>query len=346
MFFPARFRKSRIASPLPQAGRHVSLIQAEFGKEGLCPDDSQWLAMHRLARLADEVVTADRRFRQAATPRGVFLWGGVGRGKTCLVDALARAMNPDMVRRYHQHVFLEAFHRQVSIEPGAASRFDDAVRALIGPARLLVLDEFHAYDIADALILKRALSLLDQTGVALVLTANHRPWHLWPDTPGHAQQARHFDPLAEFLRERCDFIEVDTARDYRLLEAARGLSRWFEDTPGSRLSLGAAGQYPATYVHFWKICGGLYRHADYAQLCGECRHLYLVGLPRFGAADGDALRRLVWLVDAAWEAGLPMTVTAETAPEALFEAIGVALETLLGKDLRRTSSRLAALVAR
>jgi cell division protein ZapE len=90
----------------------------------------------------------------------------------------------------------------------------------------------------------------------------------------------------------------------------------------------------------------LFRHADYQALCARLPGLVLLGVPAFGPKDGDALRRLIWLIDAAWEALLPLAVTAEVALDMLFEGIGGGLDQLLGKDLQRTRSRLVALLAR
>ncbi len=325
-------------------GSQASLICAEFSRDGRYPDVSQLAAIERLGTLVEAVqALANPGFFKSLNRRqrvtGVFLWGGVGRGKTCLVDAVVSAMPSGLACRYHQHVFLDRFHATVSIAAGMENRFAEAVLALVGDARLLVLDEFHAYDIADALILKRAFAVLAERGVALLLTANHRPWHLWPDTPGHAQQARHFDPLVDFLRLSCDFVEVDNARDYRETGGSGAIRRWFVGgVEGLMVS-----QHPDGCFRFGELCGGLHRHADYEYLCREKQHLVLLDVPKFGPDDGDALRRLIWLVDAAWEALLPMSVTAAAGLETLFDDIGGALERLLGKDLKRTHSRLLAL---
>ena len=348
MLLPDRaFEQRNAFRPLSPDACHASLIRAEFCRGGRQPDASQLVAIERLGILAAAVqVSASRGLFRSLQRRkrvpGVFLWGGVGRGKTCLVDAVVRAMPAGLACRCHQHVFLDRFHATISIAAEAENRFADAVLALVDDARLLVLDEFHAYDIADALILKRAFAVLAERGVALLLTANHRPWHLWPETPGHAQQARHFDPLVDFLRQSCDFVEVDNRRDYRETMASGSIRRWFVGSAES----GMLNPHPDASFRFGELCGGLHRHADYEKLCREYRHLVLLDVPKFGAGDGDSLRRLIWLVDAAWEALLPMSVTSEVRLETLFDEVGGALERLLGKDLKRTHSRLLALVSR
>ena len=317
-------------------------IEAEFCREGRVPDAGQLRVMARLASLALAFMVEPRflrGLRRRPPVRGVFLWGGVGRGKSCLVDALVRVMPPDMVCRYHQHVFLDDFHRVVSMDSGAGERFTDAVLKLIGQARLLVFDEFHAYDIADALILKRAFAIFQAQGVVLVLTANHCPWQLWPATAGHRQQARHFDPLVAFLRQHCDFVELDAGLDYRGINQGPDVMRW--RLPGTAMMI--AHDAGTAHFTFQALCGGLRSHADYAALCRSHSHLILEGLPKFGPEHGDALRRLIWLVDAAWEVLLPMTISADDRLAAIFDGIGDALDLLLGKDLKRTQSRLLAL---
>ena len=318
-------------------------VEAEFCRDGLVPDAAQLTVIARLASLALAVM-AEPGFwpglRRCQPARGVFLWGGVGRGKSCLVDALARVMPPDMVCRYHQHVFLDDFHRVVSMDSGAGEPFKEGVLKLIGQARLLVFDEFHAYDIADALILKRAFAIFQAQGVVLLLTANHCPWQLWPATAGHRQQARHFDPLVAFLRQHCDFVELDAGLDYRGVNKETSVLRW--RVPGSAMVIvHYAGEARFT---FQALCGGLRSHADYAVLCRSHSHLILDGLPKFGLAHGDTLRRLIWLVDAAWEAMLPMTISADDSLAEIFDGIGDSLNLLLGKDLKRTQSRLLALL--
>ncbi len=342
--------------------KYAAAIQAEFRRAGLSPDDCQMAVIAHLGKMAAELDAPKvRRFswlpKNHRAHQGIFLWGGVGRGKSILLDAMAAAMPEGMVVRYHQHVFLDDFHRVVSMASGAEDRFRKAVLSLVGSARLLILDEFHAYDIADARILERALSILSNQGVCLALTANHCPWDLWPKTAFHAHQARHFDPLADLLRRHCDFVEVDHGLDYRESNSRGVAGRWVvPDLPNKRsqattMSLtlrslqGAELQLSDICFEFRDLCGGLFRHEDYEVLSRHLPCLVLLGLTAPGPDDGDALRRLVWLIDAAWEAALPMTVVADVELDNLFEGIGGALELLLGNDLKRTRSRLLALVS-
>lgn len=319
-------------------------IEAAFRRDGRRPDDAQALCLDRLAELADALLARPaplaRWFRRPAAVPGLYLWGAAGRGKTCLLDALHTALPPGLSRRYHQHRFLDDFHRGA----GRGDSFEQRLAALAGPCRLFILDEFHAYDPADAAILQRALSGLVDAGVTLAVSANHRPADLWPRTARHAGGARHFAPLIELLDRHCRPVELDNGRDYRSLAGRR---RWWSPaTPAARR---LAEAWHATVgggrFEFAELCGGRYCHADYAALAAGLPGLLLHGLPRFGPGHGDALRRLIWLLDAAWEAGLPLALTAAGGPDELFADIGPDLRQLLGQDLARTRSRLLGLSA-
>lgn len=314
-------------------------IHGEFCSAGLLPDSAQEIAIRFLGRFAAGML-AERQpglrciFKREAPRHGIFLWGEVGRGKTVLLDAMARTLPQGMVRRYHQHAFLDAFHCAIAQSVVADDRFPVAVARLLGTARLLVIDELHAYDIADALILGRAFVLMQGMGARIAFSANHLPADLWPKTPFHAGRDRHFDPLLSFIRDNCEFLRVDGGRDYRQSENPGDCRRWW---PSDRLA-GSDFRFD-----FEMLCGGHYCHADYQALCRRILFMVLTGVPRFGPQDGDRLRRLIWLLDVAWEVSLPMAVVADSPLESLFDGIGDALQTLLGKDLKRTQSRLRGL---
>jgi cell division protein ZapE len=331
-----------------QSSDYRQRIEALFCRNGRLPDLPQHQAMDRLANLAAALhrpkTTWAARFLPSRPPRGVFLWGGVGRGKTCLLDALIEALPAAVACRYHQHEFLDAFHRATAIVEASSNRFRAAVRHIVGQHRLLVLDEFHAYDPADAAILGRALAELHADGVTLALNANHLPGELWPKTAGHTLHVRHFTPLIDFIQQHCELIEVEGGRDYRLQADGQSPLRWWApDDQAARLAARAWRERQDCTMEFDRLCRGHFKHTDYSAYCRTHPHLVLLGLPRFGACDGDALRRLIWLLDTAWECRLPLAITAATSLTATFSDIGQELQSLLGKDLRRTQSRLAGL---
>lgn len=309
-------------------------LDARFRDGGQIPDTAQRAALDHLAALADDIL---RRRR----PRGLFLWGGVGRGKTRLMDCLDAVLPPDAVCRYHLNTLLHAYHASCAHHADWTSR----LQALFGETRVLLLDEFHAYDPADARVLDRLLAGLTERGMSCVVTANHPPDHLWPDTPAHRARRHHFAPVAQRLDALCRLVEVDGGRDYRTLLAGEGPLRWWanadkETEDAARVWAEATGGQAAGFDTLFRQPRS---PGEYARLTEGARRLLVTGFPRLMPRDGDALRRLIWCLDAAWEAGLPLGVLAADTLTTCFAGLGTDLDTLLGKDLARTRSRLLAL---
>lgn len=296
----------------------------------------------RLAQLLAEVQNSTRKRMADEGARGIFLWGGVGRGKTRLVDAAVAALPAGMACRWHQLAFLDAFHR---VFAGAVRHdFSAAVDRLVGSARLLAFDEFHLHDIADAQILRRAFSGLTARGVRLLVTANPPP----AGFIAAGDRQRHFAPLIASLEAWCEPIELDAGVDYRRLQHPR-TARWrVPDSATARLQLiGALEMVSARVVavSFDSLCRAYRSHGDYARLfSGDCA-LALWDLPRFGDRDADALRRLVWLADLLWERQIPLAITAQDVAKSIFQHAGEAVCRALGRDLARAESRLIALSA-
>ncbi|WP_434515963.1 cell division protein ZapE [Dechloromonas sp. ARDL1] len=317
-----------------------SAILCHFAQGQIQPDPAQRRVARQLAQLLAEVQVGTGRRTVDPGGRGIFLWGGVGRGKTRLVDAAVATLPAGMACRWHQLAFLDAFHRTFA---GAARRdFGAAIDRLVGPARLLAFDEFHIHDVADAQILRRAFACLAGRGVRLLVTAN-------PPPAGFAAEGewqRHFAPLIEHLSAWCESIELDAGIDYRRTHSRIG-RRWaVPDTAAVRRQMLLNLQEQASRVvalSFDELCRHPYCHGDYARMLETESALVLWGVPRFGERDGDALRRLVWLADVLWERQIALAVTAAEAAESLFLDIGEALRHMLGRDLARAESRLVAL---
>jgi cell division protein ZapE len=316
-------------------------ILQQFSAGGIQPDPAQNLIMARLASLLTEVVGgAGKGASGLGANRGIFLWGGVGRGKTSLLDATVAASPRGMACRWHQLAFLDAFHR--SFAGPARHDFAKAIDRLVGSARLLAFDEFHIHDVADAQILRRAFCHLAERGVRLLVTAN-------PPPAGFrecGERQRHFAPLISFLEAWCESIELNGGVDYRRIDRQAG-RRWLvRDNSAAREEAMAELKKLRGCVEsaaFDALCRRPHCHADYARLVESAGAFALWTLPRFGERDGDALRRLVWLADVLWERQIPLAITAAAGPAATFECIGNNLLHLLGRDLARAESRLVAL---
>lgn len=317
-----------------------SAILCHFAQGQIQPDPAQRRVARQLAQLLAEVRAGTGRRTADQGGRGIFLWGGVGRGKTRLVDAAVATLPAGMACRWHQLAFLDAFHR---IFAGPARHdFGATIDRLVGPARLLAFDEFHIHDVADAQILRRTFACLAGRGVRLLVTANPPP----AGFAAEGERQRHFAPLIEHLSAWCESIELDAGIDYRRILPRSG-RRWaVPDTAAARRQIQRDLQEQASRVvalSFDELCRRPYCHGDYARMLETESALALWGVPRFGERDGDALRRLVWLADVLWERRLALAVSAAAGAESLFLDIGEPLRRLLGRDLARAESRLVAL---
>lgn len=317
-------------------------ILRHFSQGRIQPDPAQRRVARQLARLLSEVQAGAGKRAAGLGARGIFLWGGVGRGKTRLVDAAVAALPPGMACRWHQLAFLDAFHR-VFAGP-ARHDFAATIDRLVREARLLAFDEFHIHDVADAQILRRAFGYLAERGVRLLVTANPPP----AGFAAEGERQRHFAPLIQHLSAWCESIELDAGIDYRRAHRPVG-QRWVApDTSAARRQAqgdleGLASRVLA--LPFDDLCRRPHCHGDYARLLEAGSALALWGVPRFGERDGDALRRLVWLADVLWERQIALAVTAAEAAEFIFLHIGDPMQRMLGRDLARAESRLIALCA-
>src|SRR4051812_20863367 len=191
-----------------------ALSQREF-KE----DDAQHAAVERLQRAFDEWVgyraerssSLKRLINRPAVPRGIYMWGGVGRGKSFLMDSFYSVVPIVRKTRLHFHEFMRGVHRQLDDLKGVADPLDEVARRIAKKYRLICFDEFHVSDIADAMILYNLLKALFDNGVSFIMTSNYMPDTLYPD-------GLHRDrilPAVALLKDRLDVLNVDAGLDYR-----------------------------------------------------------------------------------------------------------------------------------
>jgi len=191
----------------------------ELKARGYRPDEAQQRAVDRLQRCYDEWVAYKARRSNALRkmlvrpdlPRGVYMWGGVGRGKSFLMDAFYSCVPLVRKTRLHFHEFMREVHRQLEELRGRADPLDELARRIAKRYRLICFDEFHVSDVADAMILHRLLDQLFANGVQFVMTSNYRPDLLYPD-------GLHRDrvlPAIALLQEKLDVLNVDAGVDYR-----------------------------------------------------------------------------------------------------------------------------------
>jgi len=316
------------------------------GQHGFQLDEAQQHAIASLQRLYDEL-DADRQrgwfsrlLDNAAPPRGLYLWGGVGRGKSFLMDGFYACAPVELKRRLHFHRFMQSIHAELKTLPPLPDPLIKVAARLAAETRLLCFDEFHVSDIGDAMLLGRLLRELLRHGMVLVATSNDHPDHLYKD----GLQRSRFLPAIAMLKERLEVVEVDGGADYRLrslekvdiyrwpLDAAAevnldsayfrlagesGMSTVLLEIEGRRflarhLAPGVA------WFDFGELCGGPRGQADYIELARRFHTVLLSGIPRLGPDDEAAACRLTWLVDEFYDRRVKLIVSAEVAPQELY----------------------------
>ena len=291
-------------------------------------------------------------------PRGLYLWGGVGRGKTFLVDLFYDGLDTpaSAKRRTHFHRFMREVHAQLRAHSGERDPLAAIAREWGRDLRVIVLDEFFVSDIGDAMLLGRLLDRLFAEGVVLVTTSNTPPDRLYA---GGLQRAR-FLPAIELLKQHCVVLELDSPTDYRLraltrspvyrapLDAESGTwlhKRWDELTSGVPHEAGPlvieGREIPVRGLaegHAWfdfeALCEGPRATADYIEVAREHHTVLVGGIPRFDGRNDDPARRFVHLVDELYDRHVNLVCTADAPPPALYSG-----ERLRGA-FERTASRL------
>jgi cell division protein ZapE len=326
-------------------------------------DHAQMPALTRLQQLSDELrafkaarqSTLKRLFAAPEIPHGVYLWGGVGRGKSLLMDSFHATVPIRRKRRIHFHAFMRDVHTALAtlkdeIDPLAAVASQIARRY-----RLVCFDEFHVNDIADAMILGRLLEGLLDNGVVLVTTSNYAPDDLWPN----GLLRERFLPAVALIKQRLDVIEVDAGVDYRLraLEhlqtfhvpsgppADAAMTRAFEAMrggPDEESAVTVDGRTLAArrragsvaWFDFKALCDGPRSQRDYLELARRFAVVFLSDIPQMAVGAADQARRFTWLVDILYDHRVKLIASSAVPADALYT------EGPNAREFPRTVSRL------
>ena len=314
---------------------------------GLQLDDAQ---TRMLARLGDWLQARLRPSAwRRAVPAGAYLWGGVGRGKSLLLDTLFQAAPLAAKRRMHVHALLQEVQRRTLAHGGRADPLARLAAELAGEAQLLYLDEFHVHDIGDAILLGRLLQHLLSQGCILLFSSNYAPAGLCPNPLYHHR----FQPFAELLQRRCLVLRLDDGADYRPL-STRHWGRYLQGPAGllgaclgaraapqqvalGRRSLAAwAADGRGLWLDYAALCRQPLASADYLELCRRFPRIAVGQLPSLGRCSLDEQQRLVNFVDIAYDAGVELWLQGEASLAELCAGVR-------HLDFARTRSRLAQL---
>lgn len=320
-----------------------------FGQRGIAPDAAQIAAAQRLQVLFQQLMDFARARRtklrkllvHPPIPRGIYLWGGVGRGKSLLMEFFYQALPYKRKRRVHFHAFMREIHESLRHLPDEPDPLVKVAARIERETRFLCFDEFHVSDIADAMILGRLLDQLFARGVVFMMTSNYPPDGLYPN----GLQRHNFLPTIELLKRQLDVIEVDSGVDYRLRTLERietyrtpadaqtenSLLEDFEalvgggghDRPLSLMGreLPVRRRAPGVvWFDFATLCGGPRSQNDYLELVHHYHTLLLSNVPRMGPDQAAEARRFTWLVDILYEHRVKLIASAQCAAEDLYRA--------------------------
>jgi cell division protein ZapE len=345
------------------SGAVVRAYQQLLVNRGYSADSAQNAAVARLQMMAD--AWAARKTRRSNTlkklllktdmPRSIWLWGGVGRGKSFLMDCFFEAVPLKRKTRLHFHEFMQGVHRELGELKSMQDPLVEVAKRVAQRYRLICFDEFHISDIADAMILERLLRALFDNGVAFVMTSNYTPDKLYPEGL-HRERVL---PAIALLNEHCDLVNVDAGVDYRHRSLEKMPTFYYPLSPAASESLRVAFDAVAeakegelvlnissreiralrraggvVWFDFKTLCGGPRSQTDYLEIAERFHTVVLSDVPEMGANMASEARRFVWLIDVFYDQRVKLLISAACAPERLYTS-GV-----MANEFARTVSRI------
>lgn len=332
-------------------------------QRGFVADKSQQKAVDQLQRTYDAWVAYRARrahkfarwFNPPQIPRGIYMWGGVGRGKSFLMDSFYSVVPVVRKTRVHFHEFMRSVHRELDTLKMIANPLDEVALRIARKHRLICFDEFHVTDIADAMILYNLFKALFANGVSFIITSNYEPDTLYPD-------GLHRDrilPAIALLKEKLLILNVDGGNDYRK-RALKQLETYL--TPlGEKTDLALHKAFECIaevadedrcinieereikalrraggviWFDFATLCGGPRSQNDYLEIASRFHTVILSDVPRMPVSMPSEARRFIWLIDVLYDHKIKLLISAAVAAEDLYTE-GAAL-----MEFQRAISRL------
>ncbi len=330
-------------------------------------DSAQQAGIARLQTMYDELYqlqiqkqtifsTVTHFFNKPKKPRGIWLWGGVGRGKSFIMDCFYESMTIFSGKtRIHFHEFMRSIHRELEQLKGTVDPLDIVAKNVAKKYQLLCFDEFHVSDIADAMILHRLLDRLFLHGVIFVMTSNYAPDKLYPD-------GLHRDrilPAIALLKQHLDIINIDVGIDYRRRNLEQVKTYWTPNDSIAQREINALfnqlsnhqDETPEVFIenrtitaqrragvvlwcNFTQLCNTARSQNDYLDIATQFKTVILTDIPQLKPAQASSARRLTWLIDVLYDHKVKLIISADTTPESIY------LEGQFANEFHRTVSRI------
>jgi cell division protein ZapE len=339
------------------------VYEAELKARGYASDPAQLHAVAALERCASAWAeyknqrsnSLKKLINRPDIPKGVYLYGGVGRGKSFLMDCFYSAVPIRRKTRLHFHEFMREVHRELAELQGTVNPLDTLAERMALKYKLICFDEFHVSDITDAMILHRLLAALFNNDVGLVATSNYKPDDLYPN-------GLHRDrvlPAIRLLNERLEVVNVDNGTDYRgrtleqlklyhvplgaeadaaMTEAFNRLAETQDEDPvlhiESREIRARRKAGGVVWFDFKTLCGGPRSQNDYLEIASQFHTVLLSDVPHMPVRLASEARRFTWLVDVLYDRRVKLIMSAQVPPQELYT------EGPMAHEFPRTVSRL------
>ena len=322
--------------------------QAACERSGFVCDTRQIAAIEELEKLWQQLVEFKNRRNQflgrsllsPQVPKGLYIWGGVGRGKTFLMDSFYHCLPFRRKRRIHFHNFMVEVHHEMKQLAHENDPLMAVAEKIERSTRFLCLDEFHVDDIADAMILGRLLTALLDGGVILLTTSNYAPDGLYPN----GLQRQNFLPAIDLMKRELKVLHLDSDTDYRMLQMVRDplfmssgdamtearMKTLFQRlTPGmlvdtdfillrqTKIPVRNAAR-EVVWFSFEELCGGHHDQSDYLEIAHRYPTVFVSGIPRMNAEHAAEARRFTWLIDVLYDNHVKLVASFEVVPNELY----------------------------